>query len=97
MLKERKGFYSVACISLSIIAIIFLLAIACKFERTYLRKGCEVVNVTQDSITVKDTTNNLWSFKGQDFTVGDIITLEMDTNRTDNIITDDKIIKVVKE
>ena len=84
-----------------VIVIMFVLIVGlfagCKFEQTYKRLNCEIVSIENDTVTVKDTTNNFWSFKGDGFTVGDTVTLEMDTNRTDNIIIDDKVIKVIKE
>ena len=94
MRKKMKD--AILIIAIAIVLIVGLFA-GCKFERTYKRLNCEIVSIENDTVTVKDTTNNFWSFKGDGFTVGDTVTLEMDTNRTDNIIIDDKIIKATKE
>ena len=76
---------------------IWLVSLACKFERTYLREDCEVVAVENNIVTVEDTTGNLWSFENSDFNLHDVVTLTMDTNQTDDNITDDIIINVTKE
>ena len=76
---------------------IWLVGLACKFERTYLKEDCEVIAVEDNVVTVEDTTGNLWSFEDSNFTLQDVVTLTMDTNQTDNDITDDIIINVTKE
>lgn len=88
----KKIIYFVA-----IMLIFVLFCFACKFERTYKRKDCQIMTVKNNLITVKDSTNNFWDFKGKGFKVTDKVTLIMDTNNTDNNINDDIVINVIKE
>ena len=65
------------------------------YIETHYTREAEVTEVTGKNVIVEDTTNNVWSFKGEDFTVGDKVTLEMDNSCTDSIY-DDVIVKVEK-
>ncbi len=94
MRKKMKD--AILIIAIAIVLIVGLFA-GCSFERTYKRANCKIVSIKNDVITVKDSDNNFWSFKGKGFNRSDNLTLTMDTNNTDNVIEDDKIIKVVKE
>lgn len=50
--------------------------------------------VFSDEIVVTDQNGEMWCFEGTGFSVNDEVTLLMDTNCTDKIKEDDKIIKV---
>ena len=65
------------------------------YIETHYTREAKVTEVTGKNIIVEDTTNNVWSFEGSGFTVGDKATLEMDNSCTDSIY-DDVIIKVEK-
>ena len=65
------------------------------YIETHYTREAKVTEVTGKNIIVEDTTNNVWSFKGEGFTVGDKVTLEMDNSCTDSIY-DDVIVKVEK-
>lgn len=88
---KKRVFYSMVTL-----LVIILFIFACRFERTYKRKNCQIMEISNDLITVKDLQNNLWVFKGTGFNVTDKVTLTMDTNNTDNNINDDIIIDVMK-
>ncbi len=59
-------------------------------ESTYTRKAT-VKNVIEDTVIVEDEGGNVWEFFGDGFFEGDKLTLTMDNNHTDSIITDDII------
>ena len=82
---------------ITIIIVFVLFCFACKFERTYSREHCQVIDIENENIIVEDENGNLWSFEDQGFSLSDTVALIMDTNNTDNNIKDDIIIKVIKE
>ena len=65
------------------------------YIETYYTREAKVTEVTGENVIVKDNTNNVWSFEGSGFTVGDKVTLKMDNSCTDSIY-DDVIVKVEK-
>ena len=65
------------------------------YIETHYTREAKVTEVTGKNIIVEDTTNNVWSFEGSGFTVGDKVTLKMDNSCTDSIY-DDIIVKVEK-
>lgn len=66
-------------------------------ETTYKREAT-IVSVEGGEYTVQDTTNNIWKFEGYPLNcqINDKVTLIINNNHTDNVITDDIIRKVVK-
>jgi hypothetical protein len=60
----------------------------------YERNDCEVIGVRGTEVTVRDSLGFVWKFKGEGYTVGDIVTLVMSPNGTDSTFSDDKVIKV---
>ena len=67
-------------------------------ETTYKREAT-IVSVNGGEYTVQDTTNNIWKFEDYslNYRINDKVTLIMNNNHTDNVITDDTIRKVVKK
>ena len=81
--------------------LIGILCISCLFGvahagHCYTRKGCEVVEVFENEVVVKDRVGNPWSFYGKGFSVGDTVNLRMHDNCSDNNIYDDVIKSVEK-
>ena len=66
------------------------------FEHNYTRENCEVVEVNDEVVTVKDYGGLLWEFKGNGFKVGDIVDIEMFDSNTSAYVYDDVIKNVVK-
>lgn len=66
------------------------------YIETHYTREAKVIEVTGENIVVEDTTNNVWSFEGDGFAVGDKVTLKMDNSCTNNTIYDDAIVKVEK-
>ena len=62
-------------------------------ETHYFLKAT-VSAVFSDEVVVTDKNGEMWCFEGAGFSVDDEVTLLMDTNCTDKIKEDDKIIKV---
>lgn len=60
----------------------------------YERNDCEVIGVDGTEVTVEDSLGFVWRFEGEGYIVGDIVTLVMSPNGTDNTFSDDKIVKV---
>ena len=63
------------------------------WETHYNRDGI-VTDVTNEVVTITDTTGNEWAVEGEPLTVGDRVTLRMHTQGTDNTITDDTVVSV---
>jgi len=75
--------------------ILFIAPCITGYIETHYTREAKVTEVAGATITVEDTTNNVWSFEGDGFTVGDEVTLKMDNSCTDSIY-DDVIVKVEK-
>ena len=60
----------------------------------YERESCVVVGVDDTEVTVRDTLGFVWRFEGEGYAVGDIVTLVMSPNGTDNTFSDDRVVKV---
>lgn len=65
------------------------------YIETHYTREANVTEVAGENVIVEDTTNNVWSFEGEGFTIGDKVTLKMDNSCTDSIY-DDVIVKVEK-
>lgn len=67
-------------------------------ETTYKREAI-IVSVKGGEYTAQDTTNNTWKFENYplNYQIDDKVTLIMNNNHTDNIVTDDIIRKVVRK
>lgn len=78
--------------------VLMLLTIACWVMRfdTYYTRQAKVIEVNDTIITVQDTCDNVWQFKGNDYCINDQVILTMDANHTDFNIYDDMIKKVKK-
>ena len=67
-----------------------------KTQTQYTRVGT-ITKVSQNESVVVDTTGNEWVFVNDDFEVGDEVILKMNTNYTDENITDDIIEEIRKK
>ena len=76
-----------------LMAAIFVRAILAIFvNNNYTREGVIVAtHASNEEVIVVDTTGNEWRFYGVGYEEGDIVTMTMDNNNTDNIINDDII------
>ena len=76
-----------------LMATIFVRAILAIFvNNNYTREGVIVAtHASNEEVIVVDTTGNEWCFYGVGYEEGDIVTMTMDNNNTDNIINDDII------
>ena len=65
-------------------------------NNNYTREGVVVATHTStEEVIIVDTTGNEWCFYGVGYEEGDIVTMTMDNNNTDNIINDDIIKNVI--
>ena len=61
-------------------------------NNNYTREGVIIeTNTSNEEVIILDTTGNEWCFYGVGYEEGDIVTMTMDNNNTDNIINDDII------
>ena len=81
-------------IALVVVAIV-VVGLMGMIESTYTR-DVVVTKVDCIEVTVQDKQGHHWSFYGDDYTVGQEITVVMNDNHT-SIITDDKIIDVKQQ
>ena len=61
----------------------------------YERPNCKVVEISDGVVTVADKSGNVWEFYGENFRVGERVTLKMHTNYSADF-TDDVILDVEK-
>lgn len=64
------------------------------YESTYTRSAV-VAQIDNGLISADDESGNTWTFWGDDFFIGEEITLVMDTNHTDSNIYDDIVKNVL--
>lgn len=75
-----------------IFSVLILLGLLNTIESRYTRE-VTVKRVEETAITVEDKQGYIWEFKGDDYKVGQHITVVMNDNHTSNIY-DDEIIEV---
>jgi hypothetical protein len=95
--RKRKRYYTmknIIIITLLLAAFIGVIGCVGTAESTYVRKGCEVVQVKGDEITVEDGAGYLWVFSGKGYAIGTHVDLVMNTNHTDGTVTDDYVMEV---
>ena len=61
---------------------------------THYTMDSVVIQTTANEITVEDTTGNVWSFKGDNYKVGEKVQVVFFTNYTDNTRKDDIVVNV---
>ena len=86
---------SIASFILFISVIILVPAVAETIETYYSMDGV-IINVNSDEISVEDSTGNIWTFFGKEYSINDEVRIIFFNNHTDNTRVDDKIIKVIK-
>ena len=69
-----------------------LWGVASHVETHYTRQNCEVVEYTENVVSVVDECGYLWDFEADGLELGDVVDIKMYTNHTDNDIFDDEII-----
>ena len=61
-------------------------------NNNYTREGVVIeTNTSNEEVIILDTTGNEWCLYGVGYEEGDIVTMTMDNNNTNNIINDDII------
>lgn len=64
------------------------------YNDTVYTMNCEVVEVNSETISIIDSTNNIWNVYADGFSVGDNIVAVFNNNRTDSTRLDDEIINL---
>lgn len=83
----------------AILSVLAVLAVVAGFgyvghmEHSYTRKRCEVVAIEGNEVVVLDEAGHEWSFIGEGYKLGEVVTLEMFDNCTSSIY-DDEVIEV---
>ena len=84
--------------NIRIIAITMVILMLCgwcsRYEHNYTRQAI-VTDVDCIEVTAKDNSGHYWSFYGDNYSIGDELTLEMYDNNTPNNIYDD-VVKGIK-
>lgn len=73
--------------------VLLLLGVVGKIESEYTREGI-VIERESNVFTIEDTTGNLWVVEDTNLNLGDRVELKMFNNHTDNIISDDEVMKI---
>lgn len=62
------------------------------YNDTVYTMNCEVVGVNSETISIIDSTNNIWDVYADGFSVGDNVVAVFNNNRTDSTRFDDEVI-----
>ena len=88
----KNAWYDTIAVVLIVVTIFSGVTIARVVQNKYIRQGVVVsTNAATEENVVVDTAGNQWMFYGVGYVEGDSVTMTMDANSTDNIITDDII------
>ena len=88
----KNAWYDTIAVVLIVVTIFSGVTIARVVQNKYIRQGVVVsTNAATEENVVVDTADNEWVFYGVGYVEGDSVTMTMDANSTDNIITDDII------
>jgi len=79
---------------LTLIIVLGTMVMVEHYTTTYHRDATVIEIKNSNEIKVEDEAGNVWSFYGDNYTVGQTVTMTMNTNHTDNYIKDDVIEKV---
>lgn len=88
----KNAWYDTIAVVLIVVTIFSGVTIARVIQNKYIRQGVIVsTNAATEENVVVDTVGNEWVFYGVGYVEGDSVTMTIDANSTDNIITDDII------
>ena len=88
----KNAWYDTIAIVLIVVTIFSGITIARVAQNKYIKQGVVVsTNAATEENVVVDTAGNEWVFYGVGYVEGDSVTMTMDANSTNNIITDDII------
>lgn len=62
------------------------------YNDTIYTMNCEVIKVNSETISIIDSTNNIWDVYADNFSIGDSVIAVFNNNRTDNTRCDDEVI-----
>lgn len=85
--KERRA-------RVLVLASIVLILLTTSFISTTYTREAIVERVTTECVVLRDTCGNLWEYDTVDVVEGQRVKLIMNTNLTDNDVTDDIITKI---
>ena len=92
----KKIMYNTMVTVMLIVTIFGGATIARLINNNYTREGVIVAtHASNKEVIIVDTIGNEWCFYGVGYEEGDIVTMTMDNNNTDNIINDDIIKNVI--
>ena len=88
----KRVMYDTMVIVMLIVVIFGGAAITKLINNNYTREGVVIAtHASTEEVIIVDTIGNEWCFYGVSYEEGDIVTMTMDNNNTDNIINDDII------
>ena len=88
----KKIMYNTMVTVMLIVTIFGGATIARLINNNYTREGVIVAtHASNKEVIIVDTIGNEWCFYGVGYEEGDIVTMTIDNNNTDNIINDDII------
>ena len=88
----KNAWYDTIVVVLIVVTIFSGATIARVAQNKYIKQGVVVsTNAATEENVIVDTEGNEWVFYGVGYVEGDSVTMTMDANSTDNIITDDII------
>ena len=88
----KKIMYNTMITVMLIVVIFGGAAITKLINNNYTREGVVIAtHASTEEVIIVDTIGNEWCFYGVGYEEGDIVTMTMDNNNTDNIINDDII------
>lgn len=88
----KNVWYDTIVVVLIVVTIFSGATIARVAQNKYIKQGVVVsTNAATEENVIVDTEGNEWVFYGVGYVEGDSVTMTMNANSTDNIITDDII------
>ena len=87
-------------IVLSCLCLVIAGTCAINFLGTYEMQGCEVIAVVGDKVVVENRAGYVWSWydtEAESYDIGDVVTLIMDTNNSEEDFGDDTVQEVIRE
>lgn len=87
-------------IVLSCLCLVIAGTCAINFLGTYEMEGCEVIAVEGDKVVVENRAGYEWSWydtEADTYDIGDVVTLIMDMNNSEEDFTDDTVQEVIRE
>lgn len=93
-MKRKANTMEKIRLAFTVFAVIVTLGCGHHLEHHYTREQCEVLEVNEELVTVRDRAGYEWDFYSEknDLRVGEVVDLKMYTNLTHEDVFDDEVV-----